>query len=70
MADVYKVIWLGKETACYGELTETSNFEVVCEDEEYDSVWCDGITGELTWDNVVIHLQQFYPSDIVEISAV
>ena len=74
MADGYKVIWFGKETTCYGELEETSNFKVVCEDEEDDSVWCSGVdhlTGDmLTWDNVVLMLQGFYPSDILEITAV
>jgi len=70
MADGYKVIWFGKETICYGELDETSNFEVVCENEDDDDVWCNGIAGPLTWENVVLHLQNYYPSDIVEITAV
>ena len=43
MADGYKVILFGKETTCYGELTDTSNFEVVCEDEDCDDVWCNGL---------------------------
>lgn len=74
MAEGYKVIWFGKETVCYGDLEETSNFQVVCEDEEDDSVWVDGVdhlTGDmLTWENVVMMLQSFYASDILEISAV
>ena len=74
MADAYKVIWFGKETLCYGELTEISNFHVVCEDEDDDNVWCDGVDefteSNLTWDNVVLYLQRFYSSDIVEVSAV
>ena len=69
MSEGYKVIWFGKETICYGELEETSNFSVVCDDEWDDSVWCDGVDGDLNWDNVVAHLQQFYPSDIIEITA-
>ena len=70
----YKVIWFGKETLCYGELNETSNIEVVCENEADDSVWCNGFDdfteANLTWENVVLYLQQFYPSDILEVSAV
>ena len=72
MSEGYKVTWFGREMVCYGELKETSNFEVVCDDEQDDSVWCDGIpvpSDLLTWDNVVFHLQQFYRSDIVEITA-
>ena len=30
--------------SCYGLLEENSNFEVVCEDEEDDSIWCEGNT--------------------------
>jgi hypothetical protein len=70
MTDGYKVIWFGKETLCYGELEETSNFHVVCDEEEDDGVWCDGIDGELTWENVVLHLQRHFDSDIVEITAI
>ena len=74
MAEAYKVIWFGVETDCYGELDETSNFHVVCEDESDDSVWCDGVDAfteaNYTWDNVVLYLQRFYGSDIVEISAI
>lgn len=70
MADGYKVTWFGVETICYGKLEETSNFHVVCEDEEDDGVWCNGIDGELTWDNAVLYLQRHFASDIVEITAV
>lgn len=74
MADGYKVIWFNKTTVCYGDLEETSNFHVVCEDEADDNVWWDGVDAftesNYTWDNVVLYLQQFYGSDIVEISAV
>lgn len=74
MADGYKVVWFGVETVCYGDLEETSNFHIVCEDEADDAVWCDGVddftASNYTWDNVVLYLQQFYDSDIVEISAV
>ena len=74
MTEGYKVIWFGKETLCYGELEETSNFHIVCEDEEDDAVWCDGVdtfTEEnYTWENVVLYLQRYFDSDIVEISAI
>lgn len=74
MADGYKVIWFGVETLCYGELEETSNFHIVCEDEADDSVWCDGVDAfteaNYTWENVVLYLQQQYSSDILEISAI
>lgn len=70
MADGYKVILFGKETTCYGELEDTSNFEVVCEDEEDDEVWCDGFIGNTDWESVVLHLQLYFASDILEITAV
>jgi len=74
MADTYKVTWFGVETLCYGELEETSNFEVVCVDEDDDDIWWAGVdtfTEEnYTWDNVVLYLQKHFDSDIVEISAV
>jgi hypothetical protein len=74
MSKGYKVIWFGKETVCYGELEETSNFYVVCENEEHDDTWCLGVghyTGELlTWDNVVPYLQGYFESEIIEITAV
>lgn len=74
MAEGYKVILFGKETTCYGELTDTSNFDVVCDNEYYDDTWCNGLDAftdaNLTWDNVVLYLQKYFPSDIVEITAV
>lgn len=73
MADGYKVIFMGKVTECYGELEEDSNFHVVCEDEDEDNVWCDGHPQErdwIDWDDVVMTLQPFYNSDIIEITAV
>ena len=58
------------DVECYGELEETSNFEVVCEDEYDDSTWCDGIEGPLSWEQVVAYLQRYYASDILQITAV
>lgn len=59
----------GRDVECYGDLEETSNFSVVCEDEWDDDVWCNGIVGDLTWENIVAHLQLYFGSDILEISA-
>lgn len=74
MSDAYKVIWFGKTTECYGELEETSNFNIICEDEDEDCVWCDGVDefteNNYTWENVVLYLQNYFASDIIEISAV
>ena len=74
MADGYKVVWFDKETTCYGELNDCSNFDVVCENEYYDDTWCNGLDAftdaNLTWDNVVLYLQKYFPSDILEITAV
>lgn len=66
----YPVILFGTTTMCYGTLEETSNFQVVCEDEADDGVWCDGIEGLLNWDNVVMCLQPHFASNIIEITAV
>lgn len=60
----------GTDVECYGELEETSNFEVVCEDEYDDGAWCDGIEGPLSWEQVVAYLQRYYASDILQITAV
>ncbi len=67
---VHIVRFNGTDVECYGELEENSNFEVVCEDEEDDSVWCDGIEGPLSWEQVVAYLQGYYASDILQITAV
>lgn len=69
----YKVTTFGVETVCYGELLQTSNFQIVCEDENDDCVWADGHPQELDWldwDDVVITLQPYFTSDILEISAI
>jgi hypothetical protein len=66
---------LVKGISCYGKLMDNSNFHVVCEDEEDDSVWCDGNpeSEDYTfqdWEDVVDCLNQHYASPIVEITAV
>jgi hypothetical protein len=64
----------GTEVECYGLLEENSNFEVVCEDENDDSIWCEGNTetGEpfTSWEECVEHLLGWYDSTIIEITAV
>lgn len=70
---VYIVRFNEIDVECYGDLEETSNFEVVCEDEEDDSVWCYGrpMGGWFTdWEDVVECLQREYPSRILQITAV
>lgn len=65
---VYIVHYEGRDVECYGELEEDSNFSVVCDDEWDDDTWCDGITGEQSWENVVAYLQLYFNCDIIEIS--
>jgi hypothetical protein len=61
---------------CYGDLEENSNFEIVCEDEDLDDVWCNGNPSSnsdytfATWEEVVLVLQTYYPSPIIQITAV
>lgn len=59
---------------CYGELRDDSNFEVVCENENDDTVWCIGNPHTNKpfddWDMVVTVLSQYFNSKIHEISAV
>lgn len=64
------VLYEGVE--CYGELAENSNFVLVCEDEEDDGVWCDGLPKGVayTWPNVVEYLTRAAPGQLVEVSAV
>jgi hypothetical protein len=64
---VYIVHFEGRDVECYGELEEDSNFSVVCDDEYDDAVWCDGVDGDLTWENVVAQLQPQFNSDILQI---
>ena len=65
----YIVHYKGREVQCYGDLEESSNFDVVCDDGWDDDIWCIGIVGPLNWETVVSHLQLYFESDILEISA-
>ena len=70
---VHIVHYDGCDVECYGELCENSNFNVICADEDFDDVWCEGrpAGGWFTdWEAVVEYLQREYPSRIIEISAV
>lgn len=60
----------GYDVECYGVLEETSNFSVLCADEEYDGVWCEGrpYGGWFTdWEDVVECLSLKFDSRIIEI---
>ena len=62
------------EIECYGELMETSNFEIVCEDEENDTIWTDGnISTESgifnSWEEVAAVLTDNVEGNILEIVA-
>ena len=64
----------GYEVECYGLLEENSNFEVVCDDEEDDSIWCEGNTETdepfTSWEECVEHLVEMYcPATIIQITA-
>lgn len=73
MGAKHVVQYEGREVVCYGRLEEDSNFNVVCDDECDDDVWCVGdpiSSGSfLTWEAVILALQPHFDSDIVEISA-
>ena len=60
---------------CYGELQDSSNFHVVCEDEDDDGIWCEGNPHSedftfKSWESVVAELSKHFASPIIEISAV
>ena len=65
----------GTEVECYGLLEENSNFEVMCDDEEDDSIWCEGNTETdepfTSWEECVEHLvEMYFPATIIQITAV
>jgi hypothetical protein len=70
---VYIVNYEGRDVECYGELQETANFSVVCDDESDDDIWINAnpVTGNAfeDWEQVVHELQKHFDSDILEISA-
>jgi hypothetical protein len=65
---------LGVFCPCYGELTDTSNFEVVCDDEEDDFVWLEGNTNTdkpfKTWQEAADFFEEICSGWVVEIHAV
>lgn len=67
------IAYRGNVVQCYGDLEETSNLFVVCEDEYDDSDWCSGnpITGNPfeSWQEVVEVISSHFNSPIIEISA-
>ena len=61
---------------CYGELHDDSNFDVVCEDEDNDTIWVLGNTDTnepfKSWAEAVEYFQtkQIGCADVVEVSAI
>jgi len=70
---VYIVTFDERNVECYGDLCEDSNLSVVCEDEREDCVWLQGCiaTGKpfTSWEEVVMHLQPYFNSDILQIES-
>jgi len=55
---------------CYGTLIDSSNFHVICEDEEDDFVWLTRDSSKLrTWNDIVKHLKG-KGINVIEISAI
>jgi len=59
---------------CYGELTPTSNFYIVCGNLEDDGDWLEGNPNEEngtfeSWEQVVATLKAYWEGDILEIGA-
>ena len=65
---------LGATCECFGELSDTSNFEVVCEDEEDDFAWLEGNTNTdkpfKTWQEAADFFEEITSGWVEEISAV
>tara|TARA_R100001510_G_C7617916_1_gene179570 strand:+ start:120 stop:377 length:258 start_codon:yes stop_codon:yes gene_type:complete len=61
----------GGEIWCYGSIEFDSNFQLCCDDEDFDGVVAD-CEGDIynTWDKVCQYLMENYRSDIEEITAV
>ena len=61
----------GGEIWCYGSIEWDSNFQLCCDDEEFDGVAVD-IEGEKynTWDKVCQYVIENYRADVEEITAV
>jgi hypothetical protein len=51
---------------CYGEMNIFRNIEIVCDDEENDSIWPNGFH---TWEEAVDYLSKYY-HDMVQLTAV
>ena len=57
---------------CYGECEPYQNFDIACDNENYDGIWAgdDGFDGPYTWRNVCEYLLKNYRPDIVQLVAV
>jgi hypothetical protein len=65
---------LGATCECFGALEEDSNFELICEREEDDTVWLYGNTKTdksfKTWQEAADFFEELFSMWIVEIHAV
>lgn len=61
----------GETISCYGECIPENNFDIVCDNEWYDGVWCGDDHHEVTtWRRLCEYLTETYRKDIVQIEAV
>lgn len=58
----------GGTTNCYGDVNETSNFSVVCDNEYNDGIFTD-YEGATTWPAVCKFLEANYDTKIEEIQS-
>lgn len=57
----------GGTTECYGDISEDSNFDVVCENENYDRVYTDNSCK--SWKALCSFLEENYYNHIEQIEA-
>ena len=58
-----------EEVSCYGDLTDDSNFEVLCEDEEEDFVWITREPSQQKNWNDIVHFLLGKGLKVIEINA-
>lgn len=59
----------GGTTYCYGKVTDTSNYDIACDDEYADGTYCN-YEGRLTWYAVCKYLEATYNPQIEQLIAV
>jgi hypothetical protein len=76
MIMTYTVTHKGIKVDCYNSVEDNSNFEIICEDENNDTIWIGGNPDTeyyafSSWEEVVaFFIDELDISDIVEITAV